>query len=143
MSTISATPPKPVTTISSALIAGLIGGLIAAVINAVIYVAAQSLNGGPLLVQTPQAPTPQPLPLFAVLLFSVVPGLLAGVVYWVLARSTRTPARWFLILAVVVFGLFLYGPLGAASGAVAVWALELMHVGAAVPVVWVLLSRRT
>jgi H+/Cl- antiporter ClcA len=112
------------------------GGVIAAVINALIYFAAQGINGGPLLVQTPQAPTPQPLPLPAVLLFSVAPGLAAGVVYWALARFTRTPVRWFLILAGLVFVLFIFGPLDAASGTVAVWALELMHVGAAVPIVW-------
>ena len=137
-STMSVVPSKPIMTFRGALVAGLTGGVIAAVINAVIYFAAQSVNGGPLLVQTPQAPTAQPLPVFAVLLFSIVPGILAGVVYWALARFTRAPARWFLILAVIVFGLFVVGPLGAASG-VAVWALELMHVGAAVPIVWTLL----
>lgn len=138
----AATSPKPATPLKSALIAGLTGGVIAAVINTVIYFVAQSVNGGPLVVQTPQAPTPQPLPLPAVLLFSIAPGLMAGVVYWVLARFTRNPARWFLILAAIVFVLFFFGPLGAASGAVAVWALELMHLGAAIPIVWAVLRWR-
>lgn len=135
----AATLSKPATSLGRVLMAGLTGGVIAAVINALIYFAAQSINGGPLLVQTPQAPTPQPLPLAAVLLFSIAPGLMAGVVYWVLARFTRAPARWFLILAGIVFVLFFFGPLDAASGAVAVWALELMHLGAAVPIIWAVL----
>ena len=135
-------PPKPTVTLRGALTAGLTGGLIAAVINLVIYFAAQGLNGGPLVVETPQAPTPGPLPLVGVLLFSILPGVVAGLIYWALARFTRHPARWFLAVSVVVFGLFVPGPLGAASGAVAVWALELMHVGAAVPIVWALLRRR-
>ncbi len=71
----AATSPKPATPLKSALIAGLTGGVIAAVINTVIYFVAQSVNGGPLVVQTPQAPTPQPLPLPAVLLFSIAPEL--------------------------------------------------------------------
>lgn len=134
---------KPVTTFRGPLVAGLTGGVIAAVINAGIYFAAQSVNGGPLILQTLQAPTPQPLTLFAVLLFSVVPGLLAGVVYGALARFTRAPTRWFLILAGIVFALFIIPPLVAASGAVTVWALELLHVGAAVPIVWTILKWRS
>ena len=139
----AATLSKPATPLGRVLMAGLTGGVIAAVINVVIYFAAQGINGGPLLVQTPQAPTPQPLPLPAVLLLSVAPGLAAGVVYWVLARFTRTPARWFLVIAALVFVLFFFGPLGSASGLVAVWALELMHVGAAVPIVWAVLKWAT
>lgn len=136
----AATLSKPATSLGRVLMAGLTGGVIAAVINALIYFAAQGVNGGLLLVQTPQAPTPQPLPLPAVLLFSIAPGLAASVVYWVLARFTRNPTGWFLILAGIVFVLFFFGPLGAASGTVAVWALELMHLGAAVPIVWAILK---
>ena len=140
MSTISATSAQPTINFSSALVAGLTGGIIAAIVNALIYFAAQSVNGGPLIVQA--AGSPQPLSLVAVLLFSIVPGLVAGVLYWALARFTRRPARWFLSFSGLVFVFFLFGPLTSASGAVAVWALELMHAGAAVPIVWALLRGR-
>lgn len=130
----SATLLQPRIVFTRALIVGLVGGVIAAVINVIIYFAAQGVNGGPLIVQT------QPLSLVAVLLFSVAPGLVAGVIYWVLARLTRAPARWFLILSGLVFVLFLFGPLGAASGTVTIWALELMHVGTAVPIVGAILK---
>ncbi len=131
---------QPTVTLTGALTAGLTGGLIAAVVNAVIYFAAQSLNGGPIIVEA--GASPQPLALPAVLMFSVLPGLVAGLVYWVLARFTRRPARWFLLVSALVLVGFFFGPLGAASGVVAVWALELMHFGAAVPIVWALLGRR-
>lgn len=127
-------------TLRGALTAGLTGGVIAAVVNAVIYFAAQALNGGPLIVEA--GASPQPLALVAVLLFSVLPGLVAGLIYWALARFTRRPARWFLLLSALVLVGFFFGPLTSATGAVAVWALELMHFGAAVPVIWALLGRR-
>ena len=135
--TASAQPTVP---LRGALTAGLTGGLVAAVVNAVIFFAAQGLNGGPLVVEA--GASPQPLSLVAVLLFSVLPGLVAGLIYWILARFTRRPARWFLVLSALVLVGFFFGPLGAASGAVAVWALELMHVGTAAPILWALLRRR-
>ena len=131
--------PQPTVTFRGALIAGLTGGLTAALLNAIIFFVAQSLNGGPLIVAA--GGPPQPLSLVAVLLFSVLPGLVAGLIYWALARFTRRPARWFLILSALVLVGFFFGPLGAASGVVVVWALELMHFGTAVPVVWALLRR--
>ena len=86
--TASAQPTVP---LRGALTAGLTGGLVAAVVNAVIFFAAQGLNGGPLVVEA--GASPQPLSLVAVLLFSVLPGLVAGLIYWILARFTRRPAR--------------------------------------------------
>lgn len=133
----TADQPRPTNTFSGALAAGLAGGLIAAALNAVIFFAAQSLNGGPLVV----AGSPEPLPLVPVLLFSVLPGLVAGLLYWTLARFTRRPARWFLLVSALVLVGFFFGPLTSASGAVAVWALELMHLGAAVPIIGALLRR--
>lgn len=126
---------------SKALVAGLIGGVIAAVVNLVLFFVFQAINGGPLLVTRPGTSGPEALPLFAVLLFSVGPGLVAGIAYWALARFSANPHRWFLIVSALVFVAFFFGPLGAAQGAVAVWALELMHVGAAVPIIWALLKR--
>lgn len=124
-----------------ALTAGLIGGVAAAIINAILYFVFQAINGGPLLVTRPGTAGPEALPLFAVLLLSLGPGLVAGILYWALSRFTTNPNRWFLIISALVFVGFFFGPLGAASGAVAVWALELMHVGAAVPIIWALLRR--
>jgi len=135
------TSSKPQLSLSKALIAGLIGGLIAAVINVILYFVFQAINGGPLLVALPGTTAPEPFPIFPVLTFSVVPGLVAGALFWALSRYTGNATRWFLIVSAVVFIAFLFGPLGAASGVVAILALELMHVGAAVPIIWSLLTR--
>lgn len=135
------TSTKQSIALTNALSAGLIGGLIAAVINAILYFVFQAINGGPLLVALPGSTAAEPFPLFPVVIFSVVPGLLAGALFWALNRYTSNATRWFLIISAVVFIFFIFGPIGAASGAVAIWALELMHVGAAVPIIWALLRR--
>ena len=127
---------RPTLAFRSALTAGILGGVVAAAINVVIYYLFQNLNRGPLVVQG------EPLPLFAVLLSSLLPGLTAGVIYWALARFTNKPARWFLIVAGVVFVLFIFGPLTQATG-LELWALELMHLGAALPIIWAVLRLRS
>ena len=120
------------------LVAGLIGSVIATVVNLIIYFALQSVNGGPLIVQA------APLTLVSVLVSNLLPGPVAGILYWVLGRFTPTPTRWFLIVSVVVFGLAMVAPLlfMATSGTLAVWTLELMHVGAAIPIVGTIFKGR-
>ena len=127
--------PKLTLSFSSALMAGALGGVVAATVNVIIYYLAQSLNGGPLSVQG------APLPLVLVLLSSFAPGLAAGLVYWAFARFTSNPTRWFLTLAGVVLVLSMFGPLTQATG-LTLLALELMHVGAAVPITWAVLRLR-
>ena len=121
---------------SNALMAGALGGVVAATVNVIIYYLAQSLNGGPLSVQG------APLPLVLVLLSSFAPGLAAGLVSTGrLTRFTSKPTRWFLTLAGVVLVLSMFGPLTQATG-LTLLALELMHVGAAVPITWAVLRLR-
>ena len=122
--------------LKNALTAGALGGFVADVINTLVYVVAQSFIGGPLIVEG------EPLPLVAILLSSFTPGLAAGAVYWGLARYTGTPMRWFLILAASLLVLSFFGPLTQASGAT-LWALELMHLGAAAPIVGALSRLRS
>ena len=135
------TTSKQTLSLSKALTAGLIGGLIAAIINVILYFLFQAINGGPLLVAIPGTTGPEPFPIFPVIMLSIIPGLVAGVLFWVLSRFTDNATRWFLIVAAIIFVAFFFGPIGAASGVVAILALELMHVGAAVPIIWSLLRR--
>lgn len=118
--TATATTARKTVSLRSALVAGLVGGVIAAVLNAVIFFVAQSLNGGPLLVVTPQAPTAEPLDFIAVVLLSILPGLVAGALYWALARFTSHPTRWLLVVSAIVFIAFFFGPLTSATGAVTI-----------------------
>ncbi len=127
---------NPTVPIRNALTAGLVGGVIATLVNVIIYYIFQNLNGGPLIVQG------APLLLVAVLLSSLIPGLAASGIYWALARFTSKPARWFSILAVVFLVFSAFGPLTQSSG-LELWALELMHVGAAVPITWAILRVRS
>ncbi len=121
------------------VLSGIIGGVIAAIINVIIYFIAQKLNGGPLLVTLPKTIEPQPLPIFAVIIFSIVPGLVAGLIYGFLNRFINKARLVFLIIAVLVFAGFFFGPLTAASTFVVLYALELMHLGAAIPIIVVIL----
>ena len=99
---------KPTLAFSNALMTGVLSGVVAAIVNVIIYYMVQSLNGGPLIVQG------APLPLVAVLLASLLPGLAAGGIYWALPRFTSKPTRWFLTLAGVV--LVMFGSLTQATG---------------------------
>ena len=129
---LSSNPTLPV---RSALTAGLLGGAAATLANVIIYYLFQSLNGGSLIVGG------APLPLVAVLLSSLLPGVAAGGVYWALARFTRTPTRWFLVLAGTIFVIAAVAPLIQTAG-LALWALELMHLGAALPITLAVLRVR-
>lgn len=125
-----------------ALVAGALGGAIASVINVVLFYVGQAVNGGPLMMTTPGSPGPEGLDLFMVLSLCLVPGLVAGIAYWALARFTARPTRWFLVLSAIVFVAFFFGPFNAASGALTIVILELMHIGAAAPILWSILRLR-
>ena len=67
---------------------------------------------------------------------TLVPALLAGVVFALLGRFTRRPVRSFVVLATVLLVLSFVTPLTIAGAPLSmVVALELMHVVAAVVVV--------
>lgn len=125
-----------------ALVAGLIGSAVASVVNVVLFYLGQAINGGPLMMTTPGSTGPEGLELVMVLMLSLGPGLVAGVAYWILGRFTAQPNRWFLGLAAIVFAAFFFGPFNVATGAVTIAILELMHVGAAAPILWSLLRLR-
>ncbi|CAN5820759.1 hypothetical protein BH24DEI2_BH24DEI2_21860 [soil metagenome] len=124
-------------TFGAALRAGLTAGIIAAVLNAIVYFIARAVLGGPLLVDTPVS---DDISLVPILLFSLVPALLAGAVYWGLDKFLANPNPAFLTLAAVVFLAFSIGPITAALSPVTGWALEIMHGVVAVPTVLALLG---
>lgn len=119
--------------------AGLIGGVIATIINLLLYIMGNALNGGPMMIDVAGPPPLEPLAVFSVIMLSLVPGLLAGILYALLTRFTKNAGTIFVIVAVIVFAVFFIGPLGAAQSTVTLWILQLMHLGAAVPIVLLLL----
>ena len=123
--------------LGAALRAGLTAGVIAAVINAVVYFVARAMLDGPLAVETPATDA---VGLSFVLLFSVVPALVAGALYWLLDRFLANPNPAFLGIAAVVFIAFIFPPIGAALSPITGWALEIMHGVVAVPTIMALLG---
>lgn len=119
--------------------AGLTGGAIATVINLVLWFIGNSLDGGAMQVVTPVAPTPAGVPWFAVIISSLLPGLVGGLLYGILARFTAKARTIFLILSVVVFIAFIYNPISAGQSLTTILVLELMHVVVAIPVIWFIL----
>lgn len=119
---------------------GLIGGAIGAVINLVIYAIVINL-AGPLMVVPQPGMALQPIPWFMVIVASVVPGLVAGLVLGGLQRLSASGTRIFLIIA-GAFTLFsMIGPFVQAEGVVTISTLVVMHLVAAGAIVWALTMR--
>lgn len=116
--------------------AGLIGGVLAAILNVFALLLGQVLNGSSIEVMRPGTAEPMALPLFAVLLFSLVPGLIAGLLYALLSRYSSRPWRWLLTVSLIGLALMGIAPFGAAQGVVALWTLEFMHLLAAGAILW-------
>lgn len=125
--------------------AAFIGGGIAAVVNLLIFfILPPVLGAAPIMVQMgpPGPDTPfAELPAFAVVAASLIPAFMAAGLLWLLGRFTARPFSTFRIIAVV--GLLLsFGPLFTApmpTGTVI--SLGLMHVVAAVAIVYTLDQR--
>jgi hypothetical protein len=116
--------------------AALIGGGIGVVGNSIIYVVARALGisfeipmGGP------DAPLME-LPIFAVIISTVVPTIGAAIVLALLGRFTKQPYRIFLIVSIVFLVLSFVTPLGLPLSLAGKLTLELMHVVAAAGIVW-------
>lgn len=127
------------TTVGKLLLAAVLGSTIAAIINVVVYVIAQYLNNGALLVTLPKTLEPQALTIFMVIIASVAPGVVAGLLYVLLKRFTNKARLVFLIIATVILLSSLLLPLSAASSWIVLWALELMHLITAIAIITAIL----
>jgi Family of unknown function (DUF6069) len=127
---------KQTTSIGKFVQAGLIGGVIAAIINLILYFLGNAINGGPMLVKPPGVTTIQGVPWFMVIIQSVLPGVIAGALYGLLARFTARASTIFLVIAAIIFILFFLNPLLAAQNATTIVVLEIMHIVVAASVIW-------
>jgi hypothetical protein len=108
----------------------------------VIWAIARFVLGLELLMQMggPEGPI-APLSAVPVVIASVIPALAAGAFLWGLNRFTRRPYTIFLAIA-VVFLLFSFGgPLSLPVDTAMKVALNSMHVGAAIAIVWSLVTQ--
>lgn len=123
--------------------AALIGGGIAAVGNLILLVLAGLLNI-PLMVQAgPPGPNAPVMALGAVqvIIFSVLPALIGGLIYFALTKVSAKAAIIFIIIAVVVALLSLLPIFGQPLSAGGMVVLILMHVVAAAAITWALVAR--
>lgn len=76
------------------LLGGTVAGAIAAVVNAVIYATG-------VIDPTFETPAGGPIPLGAVVVFSLVPNIIGGGVFWALRRHTTPVRLWRIVVAIV------------------------------------------
>jgi hypothetical protein len=111
---------------SKAIQAGLMAGVIAAVINAVLFLVASAMGFFPSSVLTPLG---QPFSLVPFVVMSLLPSLVASLIYTLITRFARNPNQIFLWVAAAVFVFMFFNPFmlkGAPAGMLV--TLEIMHV---------------
>lgn len=134
MATTTSTAPRVArTTIGRTLLVGLLAGLAAGVANLLVFFVAQAL-GAPFQVPMGGPGSPAlPLPFFAVIAASTVPGLGAAVLYWALGRFAGARATTIFIAVAAIFGLLsLAGPLTLPIDLFTRLAMALMHIVAGI-----------
>ena len=124
--------------IGLALKEAAIAGAIAAVINFIFFYVARLIIGGPLSVV--DSPVGESIGIVPILLFSIIPALVAGVLYWALDKFLANPNPAFLGISALVFIGFIFGPISSAANPAIGWILEIMHGVVAVPVIMAMLS---
>jgi hypothetical protein len=120
---------------------GLISGVIATVINVILYVVGNAIHGTPMTVDPPGPPPLQALPIYPVILLSMGPSLIAGLLYGILKKFTAKPQAIFLVIAVIVFAVMFINPFLATQSVLTLWTLQMMHLGTAIPITYLLLRR--
>jgi hypothetical protein len=86
--------------IVSYLQTGVIAGVIAAIANVIVYFVGQAVGASFEIIMQPGTPI-TPLPIFAIVMFSVVPAIGAAVLAWALNRYVARGNQIFVGIAVV------------------------------------------
>ncbi|MCU0498761.1 MAG: DUF6069 family protein [Anaerolineae bacterium] len=115
--------------------------IVTPIITVIVYLVLEAIGWMPdtVLVQ----PANQPITVIPVVMLTIMSTLGASLVYAGLQRFTATPTRIFYIVAAVVFLIMAIPPFSLPNVPTEmIIALQVLHVAAAVPIVW-LLTRRT
>ncbi len=105
---------------------GLVAGVAAAVVNLIIYFVGTTVFAVPFLITMQPGTAPIPLVVPAIIGMSILPGLLAALFLWGLARFVSRPIRWFQGISLVLLLLSLL-PLSMPLDAATRVGLVLMH----------------
>jgi hypothetical protein len=126
-------------TLTSILRGGLTGAAIAAAANAIIYFVAKAAGALPETVLIPNSG--KPIMLVPVIIASIVPAVIATLIFWALVRFTKSPKKIFIAIAVLVFVATAGGPFSIPDVPMnMVIALDIMHLVAAVGITFGLTS---
>ncbi len=145
MSAISTSTQSSLRSVSlgSVFKAALIGGGIAAIGNLVLWLLANVLNIALTVLAGPPGPNAPVMSIAApmVIIFSLLPALIGGLLYFVFTRVSARGATIFTVLAVVIVLLSLIPILGQPLTPPGMVVLILMHIVAAAAITWALTMR--
>ncbi len=119
---------------------GILAALVSAVVNVILFFVGSAVGAFPSDVLIPgMGGTAAPMTVMPVAIMSVLPILVATLVYTVLSRFADSPNRWFNILAAVVFVVMLATPFTIPGAPMLmIIFLEVMHAVAAIAAVYFL-----
>lgn len=109
----------------------VVWGIIAAVINVILFFLGNIWNGTAMHVIRPGQEAAEPLSIVFVIVMSIVPCIVAAILYFLL-RATGRASLIFSIIAIILFVLFFFSAQGAAQSALTNWILQIMHLVVAV-----------
>ena len=113
--------------IKQSLFAGLLAGITAAVINAVLFFI---FHGAGVIDDTIYPQPNQPMTVMPVIMASIIPAIIASLVFFLLEKFTNNGFKIFAIVSLVLMLLSLYSPFGVIPGVTTGYALVLcvMHI---------------
>lgn len=116
---------------------GIFAAVTAAIVNAILFLVGSAIGAFPSNVLIPAMAGPaMPLTLIPVIIMSILPILVATLVYTILSRVTGNPNRWFNILAALVFVAMFFTPFTIPGAPMLMIVfLEVMHIVAAAAVI--------
>lgn len=116
----------------------LLAAVVAGAANAIVFLIEKNVLGLPMLISTPPATDLAPLSLLMVVEVSVIAALAASLLVILLALFTMRPVRWFQIISVIFLLISFAGPFSVPVDMATQIALSVMHIVAAVAIVWII-----
>ena len=119
------------------LIAGAMAAGVALVINAILFFV---FHGAGILTDDIFVQPNQPLTIVPIIMSSIVPPLIAAILFFILEKYTSNGFKIFSIVATILFVIFLFNPFTGIKGVTIGYALvlELMHLVVFLPLMFFL-----
>ena len=119
---------------------GLIAGVVVAFLNILIYLISKSTG---IISDTILVSGGVPLTLFPVVISSIIPGIVAALLLWIISKYSGNPIRVFSVIGWVFLAISIGGPFSAPGLPTGMRiSLALMHLVAGVTIIY-MLTRKT